>query len=751
MGIDIVRKTAAVMLCVLMIIGALPLCISAEERDTSFESGLASDLKALGLFKGVSDTEFDLGREPTRIEAVIMLVRLLGKEGEATEKKQYCPFADVPEWANNHIGWAWRQGLTAGRSKVEFGAGNCSAAAFLTFVLRALGYDDTDGRDFTWDKPFDLAKEAGILPDYVDLDTFLRADAVVVAYAALSSKIKNGDVTLAEKLASEGVFSQQAFREIYRPSAVGSHKGGKKTMTAAEIYEMCSPAVFYVETKDIDGDTYASGSGFFISDNGTAVTNRHVIKNAASADIYLTDGRTGHITSVLYSLYGLDSVVVATDLDDTPYLELADSSSVTGGEEIFAIGNPEGLKSTISDGIISNPRRDDFDGMIQITAPISHGSSGGALIDKSGRAVGITTATLESGQNLNFAVPINEAVPHRVSSYTEVGGLSLSEFLAQDAVDLYENRPEPGACAWLESEPNNTFDRAGELENGDTFYGSLSDGDMDLWLYWANTTGRMIVTLYTDAELEAAKYIALASYIFFDATDLRYGDLVSYDDGTYGQTLEFDVKTPGTYVVDISIYGKDDVGDLDYVFYFEFIPDDSSGGSYSSNAVDETSAASACAEIGRYLERSGDTEEDPDGGTYYYIENRVPSDDVEKTFSMVWYPSNGALIAMLVYVDDAGMETFAYLRYDDYGAGSDSRIFAIEEYDGDLERYGDGTLSPSSFGPDTALTFETYTGSGLYRTRMLSEAVRMISEILSLTDEFCAGYGISADTSQLGF
>ena len=61
MGIDIVRKTAAVMLCVLMIIGALPLCISAEERDTSFESGLASDLKALGLFKGVSDTEFDLG------------------------------------------------------------------------------------------------------------------------------------------------------------------------------------------------------------------------------------------------------------------------------------------------------------------------------------------------------------------------------------------------------------------------------------------------------------------------------------------------------------------------------------------------------------------------------------------------------------------------------------------------------------------------------------------------------------------
>ena len=115
------EKLTALALCAVMIFCMLPFSVSAFNRDISFETGLADDLKTLGLFKGVSDTEYDLERAPSRIEALVMLIRLLGKESEATEKKQYCPFADVPEWANNYVGWAWRQGLTAGRSKVEFG------------------------------------------------------------------------------------------------------------------------------------------------------------------------------------------------------------------------------------------------------------------------------------------------------------------------------------------------------------------------------------------------------------------------------------------------------------------------------------------------------------------------------------------------------------------------------------------------------------------------------------------------------
>ena len=745
------KKILSCFLCAVILIGVSSPGSYAAQRDLSFENGLASDLKTLGLFRGVSESEFDLDREPTRIEALIMLIRLLGREDEATSKKQYSPFADVPEWANNYVGWAWRQGLTAGRSKNEFGNGKCSAEAYITFTLRALGYSDGEDKDFIWNEPFDLARKAGILPDYVDTETFLRADAVVVSYAALSAYIKDTNITLAEKLIDDKVFSKQVFREVYRNTAVLDHRSADKVMNAAEIYEKCSPAVFFIETQDADGDGYAEGSGFFITDTGIAVTNRHVMKNAASAKITLADGRTGHITGILYSAYGLDGLVVKTDLDKTPYLEIADSDSVTGGQKIYAIGNPEGLRSTISDGIVSNPMREDYDGMIQITAPISHGSSGGALIDETGKAVGITTGTIESGQNLNFAVPIKKVVKSEPQTYVKSKAVSLKEFLAGDAVDTYENRPGPGVRSWLESEPNDTYDSAAELENGDTYYGSLGGNDCDIWFFWANTTGRMIVTLYTDEGAETVSDIAVAAYSYYNSEEFMVSDIVSYDDGSYGQTLEYDILYPGTYVTEIFLAGNSNVSSLDYVFYYEFIPDGSSGSSYSSDTVDATSVSSICAEMGRMLEKNGNTSPDSEGDDYFYIESKYAVDNGEQAFSMVWYPSNSALIAMLVYAYEDGRETYAYLRYDEHGSDAGYRLFAIEEFDGDARRYGEGYLEAESFGRSYQLEFNTYEGSGLYKTKMLSEAKNMILEILEQTDSFCEKYGLDITVSDLGF
>jgi len=194
--------------------------LAASPRDTSLEETLAADLKALNLFQGVSDREFELDRAPTRVEALIMLIRVLGKETEALSGTWSHPFTDVPAWANAYVGYAYENGLTNGSSATKFGTGDANAAMYLTFVLRSLGYSDAEEEDFVWDKPFYLAEKLGILPDCVDTKIFLRADVVSVSYAALNDiRLKGSSRTLTEKLIDAGVFTQAQFSETYDADA----------------------------------------------------------------------------------------------------------------------------------------------------------------------------------------------------------------------------------------------------------------------------------------------------------------------------------------------------------------------------------------------------------------------------------------------------------------------------------------------------------------------------------------------------
>ncbi len=373
-------------------------------RDFSAEETLAGELKSLGIFNGVSATDFDLDRAPSRIEAVVMLVRMLGKEEEAMKGGFSHPFTDIPDWADKYIGYAYENGLANGQSLTEFGIGNATSAMYLTFVLRALGYSDADGKDFVWSDPYQLARETGILPDGVDTDSFMRGDVVLISHASLSAYLKGSKTTLSEKLVSSGVFTQKEFNGIYNShcSAV------KRELSAEEIYAKCSPAVFYVEIYNSNGVLSASGSGFFIDDQGTAVTNYHVIGNASSAKIQTSD------TGEKYSVAGIydfsaenDWAIIKVDCKDNKYLSIADPSTAVGAATVYAIGSPLGLQNTISQGIISNPARAEGNTTyIQTSAAISSGSSGGALINKYGEVIGITSAGYEEGQNLNLALPM---------------------------------------------------------------------------------------------------------------------------------------------------------------------------------------------------------------------------------------------------------------------------------------------------------------------------------------------------------
>ena len=418
------KRFVSMLLVVVMCITCVPMTVNAQ-RDISREEILAQELKDLGLFRGVSENDFDLDRAPSRVEALVMLIRVLGKESEVTGDTWKHPFTDVPGWADNYVGYAYSKGLTNGQSATQFGTGDASAAMYLTFVLRALGYTDTNGKDFSWKDPYTLARETGILTSDVNVNEFWRADVVIVSHAALSAYINGSQQTLAQKLISAGVFTQSNFDSVYNKGTNATKPSQSGELTAEEIFVECSPAVFYIEIYDKYDEAISSGSGFFIDDKGTAVTNYHVIEDAYSAWIQLSDTEAVHEVLGVYDYNAEeDWAIIKIDCSGNKYLNIGDNSSVVGGAKVYAIGSPLGLQNTISEGIVSNPAR--VDGgvtYIQTNAAISHGSSGGALLNKYGEVIGITSAGYTEGQNLNLALPMTYLNGYKTNQVTALSTL----------------------------------------------------------------------------------------------------------------------------------------------------------------------------------------------------------------------------------------------------------------------------------------------------------------------------------------
>ena len=144
---------------------------------------MADLLKEKGLFLG-TDLGYELERSPTRAEAAVLFVRVLGREGEALMAEAVHPFTDVPEWAAPHIALLSREGLTRGQSETLFGSAAVTAARdYATFLLRALGA--VDGVDFEWSTAMETATARGFAPAGWDGESFTRGDAVEMTARAL--------------------------------------------------------------------------------------------------------------------------------------------------------------------------------------------------------------------------------------------------------------------------------------------------------------------------------------------------------------------------------------------------------------------------------------------------------------------------------------------------------------------------------------------------------------------------------------
>ena len=175
--------------------------------------------------------------------------------------------------------------------------------------------------------------------------------------------------------------------------------------TVPEIAEKVLAATVYLEMQDSNGKTLGFGSGFFVKPNLIA-TNYHVIAGASSGTAKLVGKHTTYkIEGFTATDKGNDLALLKVSASGIKPLPLGNSDAVKIGETVYVAGNPKGLEGTFSNGIISSRRGGYAKGRLQITAPISPGSSGGPVLNRKGKVIGISSTILEGGQNLNFAIP----------------------------------------------------------------------------------------------------------------------------------------------------------------------------------------------------------------------------------------------------------------------------------------------------------------------------------------------------------
>ncbi len=184
-----------------------------------------------------------------------------------------------------------------------------------------------------------------------------------------------------------------------------------QSLTPREIAAAARHATVQIRALDARGGVEGLGSGFFVSANGVIVTSFHVIEDAHALQVETSDGEVYDNVYYVTSDPRRDVAVLKVPVECAVTLRLGSDTAAVVGAEVYAMGHPLGQTSTFSDGLVSADRTVQGVSMIQISAPISPGSSGGPVMDGRGEVVGVATMVLEGGQNLNYAVPVRYVRP----------------------------------------------------------------------------------------------------------------------------------------------------------------------------------------------------------------------------------------------------------------------------------------------------------------------------------------------------
>jgi S1-C subfamily serine protease len=219
--------------------------------------------------------------------------------------------------------------------------------------------------------------------------------------------------------------------------------------TAGAIYKQALPSVVSIEAYNDKGEAEWEGTGFIVATDGKLLTNYHVIRNSKQATVRLSNGDAYDTVEVMDVDERKDIALLKIKAVDLPALRVGVSSASQIGDPVYSVSNALGLgPNSLSEGIISGQRQRNGYRVLQVTAPISHGSSGGPLFNAKGEVIGITTFFLEEGQSLNFAVPIDYARGMLASPST---ARPLESVYKPEKVDLPANAPPANA-----PQPSNT-------------------------------------------------------------------------------------------------------------------------------------------------------------------------------------------------------------------------------------------------------------------------------------------------------
>lgn len=193
-----------------------------------------------------------------------------------------------------------------------------------------------------------------------------------------------------------------------------------QTLSAEQIYEKVKDAVVVILAYDYNNELAAQGSGVVLNDKGYVVTNYHVLSGNERLEIMHGDEVIPYVDIIGIDVEK-DILILKIEEKKFSSLKIGDVKKLKVGQRVYAIGSPMGFENSISEGIISGLRsyEESNKNYIQITASISPGSSGGAVVNSKGELIGMSTMTAKEGQNLNFAIPIDEILDVKIGSYKQ--------------------------------------------------------------------------------------------------------------------------------------------------------------------------------------------------------------------------------------------------------------------------------------------------------------------------------------------
>lgn len=315
-------------------------------------------------------------------------------------------------------------------------------------------------------------------------------------------------------------------------------------------------SVVKINVYDKNGDIIQTGSGFVIFDKNTLITNAHVISNGHTVDAVTESDERIYIDGAVY--YSQDEDIAILKINGKSSIKALNySEKYKVGEKVIAIGSPLGIKNSVSEGVVSNSFED---GTIQHSAPISSGSSGGTLFNAKGRVIGMNTATLTSGQNLNLAIPISKlkeayekSKDNKVKSINKIQVLNYKDFKTV----LLNNEAGKNIIDIVKSKSNVDSIYATESNNSsyiDTYFMTqiINEGIASNWVeiyansYWDNEK------IYHESKIPQVKIIKINNIsddeihnlmvYMQEEVDQIYSDLIRYPYDTTDNLINIDGK-----------------------------------------------------------------------------------------------------------------------------------------------------------------------------------------------------------------